>query len=263
MESVVEIVKDMFIPGSVTFLLFGLIAGVIMLYLNSAWAKWGRRWLTLLTVAYLLLSIPLFSNLLVDTLSRGFSPVEEGSALGGSEAVVVLGGGGATYLAGNQRTTALSEASTLRALEAVRLFELLESPWVIVSGGTNMRSGLLDPESEPLRKTLLEMGIPTDKIILESDSNNTQEQAKNIPPLLESLGVEHFILVTSPTHMRRSVLVFQEMGLDPLPAVSSQQSESQVTSSQRVLPDGDALSQSKSAMREIMALIYYALRGWI
>ncbi len=263
MESVVEIVKEMLIPGSVTFLLFGLIAGVIMLYLNSTWAKWGRRWLTLLTVAYLLLSLPLISNLLVDTLSRGFFPVEDVSASDAAEAIVVLGGGGATYLAGNQQTTALSEASTLRALEAVRLFKLLDTPWVIVSGGTNMRSGLLDPESEPMRKTLMEMGIPEDKIILESDSQNTQEQALNIPPLLESLGVERFMLVTSPTHMRRSVLVFQEAGLDPLPAISTQQSESQAPSAARLVPDGDALSQSKTAMREIMALIYYALRGWI
>ncbi len=263
MEVVVEIVKDMFIPGSITFLLFGLIAGVIMLYLNSNWAKRGRRWLTLLTVVYLLLGLPIISNLLVDTLSRGFSPIENVSALGETEAIVVLGGGGATYLAGDQQTTALSEASTLRALEAVRLYGLLDSPWVIVSGGTNMRSGLLDPESEPLRETLMEMGIPGDKIILESDSQNTQAQAVNIPPLLESLGVERFILVTSPTHMRRSVLAFREVGLDPLPAISTQQSESQVAPGQRVIPDGDVLSQSKTAMREIMALIYYALRGWI
>ena len=120
MEVVVEIIKDMFIPGSVTFLLLGLIVGMIMLYMNSTWAKWGRRWLTLLTLVYLLLSIPLISNALIDTLGHGFSSVEEGSILDESEAIVVLGGGGATYLAGDQHVTALSEASTLRALEAAR-----------------------------------------------------------------------------------------------------------------------------------------------
>lgn len=263
MEVIVDIIKDIFIPGSVTFLLLGLIVGVIMLYMNSVWAKWGRRWLTLLTLAYLLLSIPLISNALVDTLAHGFSNVKGDSVLGESEAIVVLGGGGATYLAGNQHVTALSEASTLRALEAARLYNRMGSPWVIVSGGTNARSGLIDPESEPMQKILVETGIPAEKIILESDSQNTQEQAVNIPPLLENLGIERFILVTSPTHMRRSVLVFQEVGLDPFPAISTQQSESQVVAGQSMIPDGDALSQSKTAMREIMALIYYALRGWI
>jgi len=263
MEVFVEIIKDQFIPGSVTFLLLGLIVGVIMLYGNTLWAKWGRRWLTLLTLVYLLLSIPLISNALVDTLSHGFNHVEAGSILDETKAIVVLGGGGATYLAGDQHVTALSEASTLRALEAARLYNLMESPWVIVSGGSNARSGLLDPESEPMKKTLVEMGIPAEYIILESDSHNTQSQAVNIPPLLESLGIERFFLVTSPTHMRRSVLVFQEAGLDPSPAVSTQQSESQIAPGNSLIPDGDALSQSKTTMREIMALIYYALRGWI
>ena len=263
MDTVVEFIKDIFIPGSVAFLLLGLVVGVLLLYLGDRTAKWGRRWLVLLAVVYVFMSIPLISNQLVGGLSAGFSPIEEVALVSDAEAIVVLGGGGATYQAGEQYTTALSESSTLRALEAARIYDMLEDPWVIVSGGLNSRAGLLDPESEPLRESLTKLGIPRENILLDSESQNTYEQGINVPPLLETKNIDSFILITSPVHMRRSLLVFQKVGLDPYPGISTQQSESQAAPTQSIIPDEDALVQSKAAMREIMALIYYALRGWI
>jgi uncharacterized SAM-binding protein YcdF (DUF218 family) len=148
-------------------------------------------------------------------------------------------------------------------MEGARLYQMLDDPIVIVSGGTNPRSGLLTPESEPMRDALVALGVPSQRILLESDSSNTHDQALNVPPMLIAAGSERFILVTSPTHMRRAYFSFLEQGVEPIPAISAPRSETSSFSSTSVVPDLGALAVSQSALREWMGLIYYTLRGWI
>jgi len=37
--------KEMLVPGLTMFLMFGLILGVILLFIGWKTEKWGRRWL--------------------------------------------------------------------------------------------------------------------------------------------------------------------------------------------------------------------------
>jgi len=104
--------------------------------------------------------------------------------------------------------------------------------------------------------------VPADRILLESSSRNTFEQALNLRSLLDAHGIERFVLVTSPTHMRRAMATFIGQGLNPIPSSSAQHSEDFLAESWVFLPDNDALEASRLAMREGMALVYYALRGW-
>ncbi|MGB2896209.1 MAG: YdcF family protein [Anaerolineales bacterium] len=263
MDLIAEFFKEMLVPGSTMFLMLGLIIGVILLFIGWKTEKWGKRWLLFLTLLYLLLSIPLTASLLERGLSAGYEPINSTTEFAGVEAIVILGGGGASYRAGELEVNTLSESSALRAMEGARLYQMLNDPIVIVSGGINPRGGLLTPESKPMRDTLVELGVPSQRILLESDSFNTHDQALNVPPMLTAAGIEHFILVTSPTHMRRAYFTFLEQGLEPLPAISAQHSETSSFSFQSIVPDLDALAASQSALREWMGLIYYTLQGWI
>ena len=262
MNPLVEVVKSFFIPGSITFLMFGLIVGVTLLYFRDAAAKWGKRWLTLLAVLYWTLSTPLCSNTLEAILSHGYetqaSPVE----VEGIEAIVVLGGGSSTLRSAEQEMDALSNPGILRVWEGARLYENLDQPWVIVSGGMNERAGALTPESMPMRDVLIDIGVPADRILLESSSRNTFEQAVYLHSLLDIRGIERFALVTSPTHMRRAIATFIGQGLNPIPSSSSQHSDGFLADRWVFLPDKNALEASRLAMREGMALVYYTLRGW-
>jgi len=263
MDLIIELIKEMLIPGSTTFLMIGLIIGVILLFIGWKTEKWGRRWLLFLSILYLLLSIPFTASLLERGLSVGYEPISSPADFANVDAIVILGGGGASFRAGELEVDILSESSALRAMEGARLYQMLDDPIVIVSGGTNPRSGLLTPESKPMRDALVELGVPSQRILLESDSFNTHDQALNVPPMLAAAGFERFLLVTSPTHMRRAYFTFLEQDLEPIPAISALRSETSSFSANNIVPDLEALAVSQSALREWMGLIYYTLRGWI
>jgi len=263
MDRIAEFFKEMLIPGSIMFLMLGLIIGVILLFIGWKTEKWGKRWLLFLSILYLLLSVPLTASLLERGLSAGYEPINSLTEIADVDAIVILGGGGASFRAGELEVNTLSESSALRAMEGARLYHMLDDPVVIVSGGINLRAGLLTPESKPMRDALVELGVPIQRILLESDSFNTHDQALNIPPMLTAAGSEHFILVTSPAHMRRAYFTFLEQGVEPLPAISAQHSDTSNFSSSSIVPDLEALAVSQSALREWMGLIYYTLRGWI
>ncbi len=257
MDALVELVKANLIPGSISFLLFGLVAGVILLYAGRRAARWGQRWLTALAVLYLVLSLPVTAGLLEKSLGGSYPRFDTGS----EQAVVILGGGGLTYEDDGYSTQILSDSSTLRTLEGLRIYHLLNDPWIIVSGGASPGSGLTRAESETMRDLLLNLDVPAEKILIEAGSADTHDQALNVPPLLQAEGVSGFVLVTSTTHLRRAMLSFEAAGFKPTPGPAPERSATQPNPAP-LLPDLGALEASRRALREWMGLLYYALRGW-
>ena len=256
----VEWIKDYFVPGSVTFLLLGISVGVVLLFLRKRASKWGRTILAALVISYWLLATPFCANTLEKWLRDGYSPLENVSQLE-ADAVLILGGGSVTQSIGDDEINTLSGASAMRVLEALRLYAQMEDPLIIVSGGINERVGRMTPESYPMRAALISAGVPEDRILMESGSHNTYEQAVNLAPLFEAHDIETFILVTSESHMRRSMAVFQGHGFQPIPSAAPQHAEGQILSRWGLLPNEEALDASRNAVREIMAIVYYSLSG--
>jgi uncharacterized SAM-binding protein YcdF (DUF218 family) len=56
---------------------------------------------------------------------------------------------------------------------------------------------------------------PNEDLILESDSKDTNDQARLIQPIV---GDDLFLLVTSATHMPRSIALFKSLGMHPIAA---------------------------------------------
>jgi uncharacterized SAM-binding protein YcdF (DUF218 family) len=260
MDTILDFIKDYLIPGSTTFLLIGMLIGIVLLFARRRVAMWGRRWLLLLAVVYWILSMPLGARALEAILSAGYASTDP-SVLEGAQAIVVLGGGGVTYRSHDREVNVLSDAGILRALESAHLYHQMQEPWVIVSGGINQRAGLLTPESEALQALLVQEGVPQERILVDATSHNTYEQAINLRPLLEAHDIERFLLVTSQTHMRRSMATFRAQALDPVPWSAPQHAEGFMDAHIDILPNSEALNASRMAMREIMALTFYALAG--
>ena len=55
-----------------------------------------------------------------------------------------------------------------------------------------------------------ELGVPADRIVVESISTSTWENARRTAPLLRSKGVERILLVTDSLHMRRAEGCFRK-----------------------------------------------------
>jgi vancomycin permeability regulator SanA len=78
---------------------------------------------------------------------------------------------------------------------------------IIVTGGVP-KQGIT--EADAMSKWLIEQGIEKDRIILESKSTDTVENALFSTKKFENEGIKDVTLVTSASHMRRALTVFTE-----------------------------------------------------
>ena len=108
---------------------------------------------------------------------------------------------------------------------------------------------------------MVEAGVPADRILEESASKTTRDQAVILGPLLSAHHVTRFVLVTSPTHMRRALAAFRAEGLDPVPSISPLASDN-VDPPWWFLPNNFSLYTSDQAVYDYAANLYYWLRGW-
>jgi uncharacterized SAM-binding protein YcdF (DUF218 family) len=212
-------------------------------------------------LVYWFLSTWVGAGLLVAGLSHGFEGLRSREAAEGADTVVVLGGGANTFSAGGVVVGELGPLSILRALEAARVYKLIGARLVVASGGIPFPDSQLKPESEMLRDLLVAAGVPVDRIVQESDSRTTRDEAQLLKVMLSSRGIDRFVLVTSPTHMRRARAIFQAEGMHPIPSISRLYSDD-VTHPPLLLPSSGSRYLSDVAIYDYAASIYYWLRGW-
>lgn len=260
MTALVELLKAVAIPGSLPFLLIAATIGVALCYGRGRTAVWGRRLLTaVIVISYWIFSTPLGAEAISWPLRRGFTPLQSAADASGATAIVVLTGGSNTYWAGDRALDAIGRSSALRALEAARVYDLLGGPVVVVSGGrTSARQ--LRPEAATIADALVRVGVPTERILLEATSRNTFEHAQELQPLLRARGIDRFVLVTSPEHMRRALQTFRKAGLAPTPSIARAYSTA-ADGWRRLRPDPEALSAVWSAFHDYFGLAYYWARG--
>lgn len=182
--------------------------------------------------------------------------------------VILLGGGGMP-----------SQSNLMRAwfaAKAARAFPQAKV-WVAIPGD------LTDSAGTPrlMQQELILRGIQLNRIGFESEATNTRAQALNAKKTIKMQAP--ILIVTSPEHMRRSVLCFQKAGFDKVDALPAFEN---ALEADLAFAD-DALGGRKTALpdvgentnvryqvwnhlkyeiliaREMAALAYYKLRGWI
>jgi uncharacterized SAM-binding protein YcdF (DUF218 family) len=260
-DSLVEVFKAYLLPGSLTFLLLAGTAAAVLLLVEGRWRKIGRWGLVSLIVLYWVMALPFVSGALVWGLSHRYQAIQTRVEAEGSQAVIVLGGGAVTYEESGARLSVLSDASVLRALEGARLYRLLNPQWVVVSGGPSDPTA--EAESAVLKRAMIQLGVPPGRILEEGRSGNTYEESVNLRRLLADHDIKRFVMVTSGVHMPRAMGVFRHAGLDPIPSPAPEHSDVSRSGAEGLLPSIDALRTSQVAMREILGLVYYGVRGWL
>ena len=258
---ILDYVKEHLHPSSPLTILLVLSVGVACLFLRPS-SRWPRRFLLAVLLSYWLISTHAGASLLVSGLGHGFSPIHRREEARGAEAVVVLGGGAATYSADGQVVGVLTSPSVLRALEGARVAKLIDARLVVASGGEPRPELQLRPESQMLSAALVAAGVPADRVVEESTSKNTRDQVRLIPAILRARGIDRFVLVTSPVHMGRSLALFHAQGIDPVSSVSLMRSE-HLPQPSLLMPEGAALIVSDEALYDYMAWVYYWWKGWL
>jgi uncharacterized SAM-binding protein YcdF (DUF218 family) len=243
------------------FMLALLTPGTALLFVPML-ARWGRRWLAAVIVGYAALSSPAGAGLLARTLSDGYRPLASADEARGARIVVVLGAGSFNMRASGRQLPTVSRDAGLRVLEAARLLDLLKDSQVIASGGITEPDDAAAPESAALRRALIDLGVPADRILVESKSKNTRDEVLIVKQMLAERGLTNFVLVTSPMHMRRSMLAFEQQGLHPIPS-PSQLVPDYRSRSHPLLPSDLWLSIGDDAVYEWLARGYYWWKGWL
>jgi uncharacterized SAM-binding protein YcdF (DUF218 family) len=258
---VLDTLKHALQPSSITLMLVLLAAGVVLLYARPAIARWARRGLAAMTLAYWVLSCPAGAALLARTLTDSYRPIESSAEAAGAQAVVMLGAGSRTVAAANGRWSMVTHPSALRVLETVRVYRLLGDPLVIVSGGITDADAPTTPESEAMRSAVIALGVPPGRVAVEAESKNTRDEAVIVKRMLAERGVDRFVLVTSPVHMPRALNAFAAQGLHPVPSASPLYGD-RAAGPFPLLPDSSAFEVGNAVVYEWCARAYYRLRGW-
>jgi uncharacterized SAM-binding protein YcdF (DUF218 family) len=236
-----------------------------LIFLAAGIVLWKRSGLArLLPVAALaLLAIfgaPDVADALLHSLERQY-PDRGIEAMPAAEAIVVLGG--VIHMPSAQHGhSALLDPSD-RLLEALRLYRAGKAPLVLCSGGNNpvFAANRPFPEAKIACQLLEEWGIPEQAVLLEDQSENTQENAAFSYRLLQARGIRRILLVTSAVHMPRAMAAFRKAGFEATPAPADFRT-GWGSPFLGWLPNSNALQRSESALREWLGLLVYRLRGW-
>ncbi len=194
------------------------------------------------------------------------SPVSMDQMEPESGVIVILGGGvlrGVPSIDPSQPGEAIGVVTLQRLLGGFQLYRITEMD-IYLSGGTlETESGRA--ESSVMEEILIEWGVPRKKIITEPESRTTMENALFVMETLPE-SVEHIHLVTSATHMARSVMSYQKAAqlinrsITIIPVPSGYAMDRGPLFWYHFLPSIGSLNALASAFHEYIGILFYSFR---
>ncbi|MBC8131226.1 MAG: YdcF family protein [Rhizobiaceae bacterium] len=167
------------------------------------------------------------------------------------DGIVVLGGSFDTRVAKSRGEPELNEAAD-RMTEAMALARRYPQAKVLFSGGL---AAILEddvPEVDSARDFFAAQGLAPDRLLLEGEARNTAENAEYARVLADPQPGETWLLVTSASHMPRSVGCFRVAGFDVLPYPTDYRT-----------PLGASLYRPSSATTRNLEKVHFATREYI
>lgn len=242
---------------------------VVCLVVAALWAvatpssRRARLFLVVMAAGFLAASIYEGQYLLTRVIVGSLKPFSANDASPGRRTAIVLLGSGSVDVEdwSGRRFSFVDRTAQARVLEAARVFSLVDHAIVVSSGGNPHPERRSAPPGETMRDALIILGVPRDRIIVETVSRTTRDEAVVIAPLLKDRGIEQVILVTSEVHMPRALGAFRAAGVRPIPAVA-QEFERELPLAHLVLPSKDGLAVASMNAHELLGVAYYWLRGW-
>lgn len=179
--------------------------GVALLY--TRFTKTGRALAAAGTLVLVAMSFsPLGIYLALPLENRFARPPEDMPAPDG---VIVLGGAFDEAVSKARGGVAFNEAAE-RVTAAVELSRRFPQARIVFSGGSAALRGSLFSEAEVAGGFFERMGVDPRRLVLESHSRNTFENAVLTRKLLEPKAGERWLLVTSAMHMPRAIGIFRQ-----------------------------------------------------
>ena len=173
------------------------------------------------------------------------------------DVIILLGGGSIDNVPDFSGYGIPTDTMIGRIVTAVRLQKKLDIP-IIVSGGKVYEND--NSEAFIAKRFLVDLGVAEDKIVLEEKSRDTYENAKYTKEICFKNDFQRPFLVTSASHLRRSLLSFRKVGMDIIPYPANFKSKRDHTYQLRhYLPRSSSLMKTSNALHEYFGILFYKL----
>lgn len=200
---------------------------------------------------------PLFAKILTSSIYPKFdSPYNKLEVK--PQAIVVLGAGVTSCVDYMGKVEACVDGVSLLNVRAAAKVAL-ENPNLplILSGGITDGA---NSEAEGMSNYLKDNYSLANISILESQSLNTNENARYTALKLEELGIDKIILVTQASHMWRSLALFNKYGINAIEyPVWNDYSINNLSWWQKLLPNSVALDQTTKILHEMIGYFVYVI----
>src|SRR5262245_1241903 len=232
--AVVQVLKAIGAPGSIGFLMLCCAVGLAARRLGPRSRQAGAAWLLVVFSVYAILGLPWIAGAIASRLPPVDS-IRTRSSVQSVDTLVVLGGDNAVG----------------RAEETARLYASALPRVVVVSG----EQWLVD--------RIVELGVPADRLVIESRSRNTREQIAEVQRHVSHWSDRSVALIASRLQMPRVAGLVREAGLELILVSAPIDREPPTQGVWLFVPTYAALRVSRDALYEHAALAYYRRRGWI
>jgi len=232
-----------------------LVLGALLLF--TRWRRTGRLFVAIAALgAFAIAYLPLAVWVMTPLETRFPPPERLPAAVAG---IVVLGGALDTRQTNRFGQPALNGRAE-RITAFVELARRYPEAKLVYSGGSGLIQDETKSEAEIAKPLLASLGVAEARLVLETKSRDTHENAAFTRDIVKPAAGETWILVTSAAHMPRAVGVFRKAGWTVVPFPVDY----------RYLGEGDdafgrnlgrGLNLLSAALREWLSLAHYYLSG--
>jgi uncharacterized SAM-binding protein YcdF (DUF218 family) len=232
--------------------------GVGVILVCSGRLRLGRGLLVAGLAALLVCGLVPVSDALILPLEDRFprADLRRGAPIAG---VIVLGGAEDSRSNPPRELAGLNEAAE-RLTEAAALARRIPDARVVLSGGSAALLATEPPEAATMSRLLEALGVAKDRIVIESKSRDTYENAALTRRLINPAAGQRWLLITSGWHMPRAIGCFRKAGFP----VEAWPVDYRTSGRFELWPNGsvpDGLRRMDFIVREYAGLVMYYLAG--
>lgn len=231
------------------------LAGLIVML-----TRYRRAGIRLASASLLFLALIGFlpvGSVLTHVLENRFPPWDGGR--GAPDGIVVLGGAIAPDISQDRGVPVFGRA-VMRITAIAKLARQFPNARIVYSGGNAELLRDDPPEASFIGPLLDDFGVPRARVVLESRSRNTFENAVFVRDLVKPKAGERWLLVTSAEHMPRAVGCFRRAGfpVEAYPVDWRTKRKAELTLNVSLAA---GLQSADAAVHEWIGLVAYWLSG--
>ena len=236
------------------------LAFIAFIFLLFEKKKTSAVFLSLSMLVLWVAATPIVAETLMGRLEKDY-PAMMMTEVPSARCIVLLGGAVEPVMPPRVDIDMLEAVDRVR--KAAQLYHAERAGKIIVSGGNKPWSPFAEPEAASMATLLQEWDVPASDIVLEGSSRNTRENAVNSWDLINKMGCGAPLLVTSAAHMKRSLAVFENLGITALPVSADVRVVNRPAYTPfDFLPDAKALKMTNDAIQEWIGQWFYKMQGW-